>query len=305
MDMNQYERIGVGLAISATTLVGGSVAAASLLTKYPVLGGQSIRYAVGAFALLVFQRLRGRSLARPNLREFGWLTGLAATGLAAFSVLLIYATEASDPAAVGVVVGCAPIVLAVVGPLLERRRPATRTLMAAVVVALGAAVAQGDPGHVTVVGLILALGALLCEVLFSILAVPVLSRLGPVSLSAWVAAIASGMLMATALVVDRRRALAVPTTSEAAALLFLALLVTALAFICWYGGIERLGVERAGLFSGLVPVSALVCSAIVGTGTITPSRILGVLVVAWGIVIGLPATREESANKTPSTVSSP
>ena len=39
------ERTGVALAGGAVLLVGGSVAASSLLAGYPVLGGQAIRYA--------------------------------------------------------------------------------------------------------------------------------------------------------------------------------------------------------------------------------------------------------------------
>ncbi len=42
---------------------------------------------------------------------------------------------------IGTVVGALPIVLALVGPLTERRRPAARTVSAAVVVTLGAVVA--------------------------------------------------------------------------------------------------------------------------------------------------------------------
>ena len=47
------ERTGVALAGGAVLLVGGSVAASSLLAGYPVLGGQAIRYALLYLAVAV------------------------------------------------------------------------------------------------------------------------------------------------------------------------------------------------------------------------------------------------------------
>ena len=60
-------------------------------------------------------------------------------------------------------------------------------------------------------------------------------------------------------------------------------------FLCWYTAIVLLGVERAGLFSGVLPVSALVCSAALGVASVTPGRLAAVAVVAAGITFGMRA----------------
>ena len=49
--LNRQERAGAGLAAGSVLLVGGSVAASSLLGGYPVLGGQAIRYLAAALLL--------------------------------------------------------------------------------------------------------------------------------------------------------------------------------------------------------------------------------------------------------------
>jgi drug/metabolite transporter (DMT)-like permease len=77
-----------------------------------------------------------------------------------------------------------------------------------------------------------------------------------------------------------------PSTREAAALAYLAVLVTAVAFVLWYSGLERLGVERAGLFA--IPVSALVSAWAIGASTITPPRLLGALGVGLGVAAWSP-----------------
>jgi hypothetical protein len=63
--------------------------------------------------------------------------------------------------------------------------------------------------------------------------------------------------------------------------------VTALAFVFWYPGVERLGVERAGLFAGIVPVSALLSAAATGESSFT----LGRMAVAAGVSVGVTRDR--------------
>ncbi|MGH2804916.1 MAG: EamA family transporter, partial [Thermoleophilaceae bacterium] len=50
------------------------------------------------------------------------------------------------------------------------------------------------------------------------------------------------------------------------------------------------GVERAGLFSGVLPVSALLVSAALGVAEITPGRLAAVAVVAIGVTLGVRQT---------------
>jgi drug/metabolite transporter (DMT)-like permease len=63
--------------------------------------------------------------------------------------------------------------------------------------------------------------------------------------------------------------------------------VTTLGFVSWYSAVGLLGVERAGLFSGVLPVSALVFSAALGVAEMAPERLLAVVVVAAGITLGV------------------
>jgi drug/metabolite transporter (DMT)-like permease len=157
---------------------------------------------------------------------------------------------------------------------------------AAVVVTVGAAVVQGV-GDTTLEGFLLSLGALAGEALFSLLAVSLLPRLGPVVLSAYACAIAAAGLGAAAVLVDGDNALPLPSSEEAAAITYLAVAVTAIAFVAWYSGVQRLGVERAGLFAGLIPVSTLLCAAAIGTGSLGLVEALGVVVVGAGVSLGV------------------
>jgi drug/metabolite transporter (DMT)-like permease len=183
-------------------------------------------------------------------------------------------------------VGCVPVVLAFAGPLLERRPLSGRVIVAAVVVAAGAAGVQWAGGGITAAGLALALGALGCEAAFSLLAVPHLKRLGPLAVSTYACLFAVPMLALWSLLAEGPR-LPLPDAAQAAALGYMALGVTVFGFLAWYSAVRLLGVERAGLFSGVLPVSALAFSAALGVAEIAPGRLAAVAVVALGVTLGV------------------
>jgi len=281
---------GTAAALAALFGVGSSLAVLETVDDYPAAGGQAIRYALAA-VLLAFV-LRGRGVPRPTARQLGRLALLAASGLAGFNLLVIAAERSMDPASVGVVVATVPIVLAIAAPLQERRRVQPRVLLAAAIVALGAAAVQGVGGEVTVAGLSAAVGALLGEAAFSLVAAPLLPSLGALGVSAWCTALAVPLLLVYGVVADGSGGmLRVPEVDEALVLVYLGAVVTAGCFVLWYTGVRLLGVERAGLLTGAMPVGALLTGAVLGLSALTPGRLAGVLAVAAGIAVGMRAAR--------------
>jgi drug/metabolite transporter (DMT)-like permease len=270
-------------------IVGSSFAVLDTLRAYPQSGGQAVRYAVGAGLLFL---LAGRRLPRPTARQAARLALLAATGLAAFNLLVLAAEASMDPGSVGVIVAVVPVLLALAGPLQMGRRPEPRVVAAGVAVAAGAAAVQGLGGDVTAAGLAAALGALACEAAFSLLAAPLLVPLGPVVVSAWAAIFAVPMLIVTGVVIDGPAdLLRVPTTAEALGLAWLAVAVTAVAFVLWYSSVRAIGVARTGLLTGVLPVSALLVATLLGRTDLTAGRLAGALVVGAGIAAGLAGSR--------------
>ncbi|MDX6740637.1 DMT family transporter [Actinocorallia sp. A-T 12471] len=279
-------------AASAMLLVGTSTAVSATIADYPVFAGQALRYGLAAVILLVVVQHQRLPRVRLTPRDVLLLVALAATGLAGFNFFLVEATRHAGPAMIGAVVGAVPLVLALVGPLLERRRPAPRTVAAALVVAVGTAVAAGL-GSGSLTGLLLALGALAGEVAFSLLAVPLLPKLGPLRVAAYPAALSVPMLLVASLALEGTGVLRLPTPNEAAAFVYLGAIVTAAAFFLWYDALRRLGADRAGLFAGLVPVGALLTTVVLGLGSAGPADVTGVVLVAAGVALGLrqPARR--------------
>lgn len=291
--LNRQERTGAGLAAGSVLLVGGSVAASSLLGGYPVLGGQGIRYLVAGLVLAAWARLRRTPLPRPAGREWAWLAALAVIGLAGCSVLLIEATRVAGPASVGVVIGATPLVIVIAAAVAAGNRPTRRILLAAAVVAAGSAVGQfgGATGLTwSGTGLLLSAGALGGAAGTSLLAAPVLPRLGALAVTIYACGLAGILLLAAAAAASSAGGppiLRTPTVTQLAALSYLTAAVTVVVFLAWYAAMKRLGVDRTGLFNGLIPIASLAGVALTGTGTITPLQLLAALTVLAGVILGL------------------
>ncbi|UIJ58363.1 hypothetical protein LWP59_30225 [Amycolatopsis acidiphila] len=115
--------------VTAMAFVGGSVGISRTLVTAPLFTTQAIRYAA-AFVLLLAL----------------WLTGVAGCGLVLFNVAVVRGVGNAEPAVMAVAVACVPVLLGVVGPLLQRQRPRRRLLVAAVVVTIGGALGVAGRG---------------------------------------------------------------------------------------------------------------------------------------------------------------
>ena len=266
--------------------VGGSVAVSGVLADTPVLTVQSLRYAVACLLLALFARASGRRLRRPRGAEWLWLGGVVLSGMFVFNLALVLGARHAEPAVLGVAVACVPLLLAVVGPLLEGHTPAARLILAAAVVTAGAALVQGF-GRADPTGLLWALVTFACEAGFTLLAVPVLGRHGPLGVSVHATWMAALLFAVTGVAWEGPGAVLRLTTADLLAGAYLAVGVTAMAFVLWYTCVERLGAARAGLLTGIAPISAAATGVALGGAAPTLVVWFGVLIVAAGLGLGL------------------
>ncbi len=284
--MNANALRGILLVTLAYALVGASFTANSLLGDYPYAGGQALRY--GAACLLLLPLLGRGGLASLRLltaRHWLRLALLAGVGMVGFNLAVLAAERTAEPAVPGVLVGCAPVVVAVLVPLTEGRRPAPAVLYGALLVAAGAFTVQGW-GRTDLAGIGWSVAALAGEVGFTVLAVPVLRLLGPKSLTAVVCGVGAAEAALVGLVVDGAGLFRMPTAVEAGALFWQAALATVVGFVLFYMGVQRVGMERATLFTGAIPVAAALSAALVAGAAFGLPQAVGSLLVGAGAAVG-------------------
>jgi drug/metabolite transporter (DMT)-like permease len=301
--------VSAALGISA---VGAGVAASDHLTDYPVLSAQAVRYAIGAALLHAIatatRQTQKTPQAGPRTRlsptDLVRFAALALTGMVLFNVAVVRAVTTGEPAVVATIVGLAPVGLALVVPAIERRRPSAGILAGAALAAAGAAVVEGF-GRADGAALAWSAVALACEVAFTALAAPLLRTLSPIGLSIRACALASVLLVAAAALLDGTKGFEVPGAGEALAIAYLAVASTAIAFVLWYRAVARLGPERTGLFSGLMPVSAALVGAAVTAAPLQAGTLLGTVLVGAGIAVGVGLSRRGGRERRERRVSAP
>ena len=73
---------------------------------------------------------------------------------------------------------------------------------------------------------------------------------------------------------------------EAAAIAYLAVITTALAFVLWFGAVQPLGAAKAGLLVGFMPIAAVTVDAALNGRTPSTADLAGTALVAAGIAFG-------------------
>ena len=277
------------LAMGAVAMasVGGSVAVSGVLADAPMFTVQAIRYAAASLLLVALARAARVPVRAPRGADWMWLLGVAALGLVLFNVALVRGSEHTEPAVLGVAVACVPVVLAFVGPLLEGGRPAPGTVLAAAVVTAGAVLVQSG-GRTDLAGLGWAATVLACEVGFTLLAVPVLRRHGPWGVSVHTCWIATAQLVVLAGITEGPAATGL-RMPHLLAIAYLAVVLTAIAFVLWYSAVGRLGTALAGLLTGVAPVAAAAVGVALGSPVPGPAVWTGTTVVVAGLLVGVRA----------------
>ncbi|MGO1055075.1 DMT family transporter [Crossiella sp. CA198] len=297
MTTSKSPALAIGGGIAALCLVGGAVPVNGLLSGYPVLSAQAIRYAIGALALLGWLLCRG-GLPRVGGRDLLALLALAVTGMVGFNVAIIEGQRYAEPGFVAAIIGGSPLVIALVVPLALGRRPRLTAVLGAGLVFAGVLVISGG-GRWSLPGLGLALLAMLGEAGFTLFAVGVVRRIGGIATSAYacvVAAVGSAVL-SPFFAADPWP---MPTVVEWSALVVLGLLVTAVAFGLYYRCVSVVGPERSGVLAGVIPVSGLAVSVLLGAQPLTMTAAAGALTVAVGCALGQRA-RLVSGRRAPSS----
>jgi drug/metabolite transporter (DMT)-like permease len=126
-----------------------------------------------------------------------------------------------------------------------------------------------------------------CEAAFTLLAIPVLGRHGPWGVSVHTTWIAAAVFAVIGLVHEGPGAAARLGTRDWLAVGYLAVAVTAVAFVMWYSSVGRLGASRAGLLTGVAPVAAAAVGVLLGGPAPRPLVWAGIAVVAVGLALGL------------------
>ncbi len=281
-------------------------AAYGALTTAAVVWGGSIvgqKLALGSFSAVETSVLRGLGALAILVPLWWWREGgavkfssrdvgaLAALGLAVLGnhLLTLFGLRSIGAAEAGVIIGASPAITALLSSLLIRDVPFRAVWAGCAIsfagVALVSGSGTGNAGEQPWLGGTLVVLGLVSWALYTVGGRRTMERFSPLTVN-WTTLLISILLQIPLLWTDRKLAVAgidsVPVSGWLA-LGYLILFATALGQQAWLYGVQGIGPARAGVFVNLIPVSALLLSALILGEHVGVKELAGIVLILAGV----------------------
>lgn len=249
-----------------------------LPADYPLWGAALRALPAGILLILLARRLpRGR-----------WWWRAAVLGLlnfSAFFVLIYIAAQLLPSSVAASIMAISPFVFGLLGALLLRRRLALWTLLGAVSGLVGVLLIVGlAAGRIDGWGVVASLAALIANALGSILTERWRDDTPIMALTAW--QLLAGGIVLTIVAVAVEGPMPRFDAGGILALAFIAVISTALGFVCWFSGFAHLPPGVVGTIGLLNPVTGVLLGTALAGESLTAAQLLGIALVLAGILLG-------------------
>ena len=283
-------------------LVGSSIVVSKPITQnLPVFTANALIALVASLVLVPLMWSKRSDLNGLTRRTWFTLIMQAVLGVFLFRVFLFYGLRFTGAAEGGIITSSAPAFIAILSWLFLKERLGLRLGVAVVLTVLGVGiltvtdVPQSGVASNILLGNLLILGAVVCEALFTVLAKAASSDV-PAQLTATTATVISFILFLLASVVESQY-VGLPAVSPSLWLLifYYALFPTALGYFLWFWGVGRVSGGTAAVFTGVLPVTAVILSYMFLGEAFRWAHLVGGLAVL--LAIGLAAYPQRQKQK--------
>lgn len=282
--------IGVALIWGGTFIAGKQLAGST-----PPLLSAFCRFLIASIVLaLCLQRKEKAQKKTLNAAQKCRIVILALFGIFLYNVCFFYGLQYISASRASLIVAINPAVIAVSAFLFMNERLTLSKIAGIAACLIGATtiILSKDPSAIvtnatTWKGDLLLIGCVISWVTYSVCSKPLIGEIGAIRAVFYSLTTGTVMLFFTALIngdltIDNISNLGL---SQLLSLSFLGIFGSALAYVWYYKGIEKLGATRAGVYIALVPLFAVTLGRIILDEPITIIMIIGGLSVIVGIVL--------------------
>ena len=270
------------------TFIAGRIASAQL----PAASSAWLRFLFASVSLLLILHFSEglRTLSSLTKRQFLATAALGATGILSYNLFFFNALALIPASRTAMFVALNPVITILLATIFlgERLRALRWFGVALALVGVLTVVTRGDFGRIVQSfgrGECLMLGAVSSWAIYTLIGRSVLGGLSP--LLATTCASLWGTLFLSVVAAPTLVAVNLPQISGAvwASLVFLGVLGTALAFVWYYEGIQKLGTARAVIFNNLVPIFGVLLAWLILGEAIDASLLVGGSLAIAGVFL--------------------
>lgn len=280
-------RLAAVPAIWGGTFIAGRVLALAL----PATVGALLRFVVASVALLLAAwTIEGR-LPRLDRRQLLATLALGATGIFAYNLFFLGALGRLPASRTSLLVALNPVVtIAAAAWLLDERLSRLRWLgVAAALAGVWIVVSRGDPlgpaAGAIGSGELMMVGAVCAWAAYTLIGRTVLGDLTPLAASAYASLFGTAMLAVVAVPDLGRLGWQALSGDVVAAVLYLGVLGTGVAFVWYYRAVKELGPSRTVIFNNLVPVFGATFGVVLLGEPLTASMLVGGAIAVAGVML--------------------
>ena len=288
MSKNIYAYINLSLAM---VLVGSSVVAGKIMVaELPVFLASALRFILALAILIPVLFMREGGLPRISKRSWLMMAGQSLCGSFLFTVFLLYGLTQTGPAAAGIITSTTPACMGIIAWLFLKDRPSTRTGLGILLSVLGVLVinlvqGNGVTGTNPLAGNLLVLCAVIFESLFLLIRKTVPEPLSPLAVSTIISLFGLLWFLPMGAIEAFSTNFTTISATGWVVVFYYGAFVTVLAYLFWFAGITKVSPATAGVFTAIMPVSALVLSALILDEPIGWQQLAGCGCVLGGIVL--------------------
>jgi drug/metabolite transporter (DMT)-like permease len=258
------EFLGKVSLASSQLLVGTTVISARYMVEaFPVMVGLAIRQGLATVAILVIMRMLRKRLPEMTPRAHLIVFAQALTGVVLFNALLMLGVDRTTATTSGIITSTVPAAIALLSLTLGERisRITAIGIVVAMIGVLIANTAQADSkageGSAQLLGGALVMAAVICEALFTIFGKSLGKQMDPLQNCLLVCLYGVAMLVPLALWQLPGFEFSSVPASGWIAIAWSAGPVMIGGFFLWFSGLRVIPANRAAVYTGLIPVSAL------------------------------------------------
>ena len=277
----------------AMIIVGSSVVVGKVITNcFPLFLASALRFGVASVLLIALASCRERGFR--DIRPKDWMTLIlmALSGQFIFTLFVLWGLRFTNAIDAGIIMSTTPAAMALISYLVLRERPlfvhgCGVCLAILGVIAVNDLLVPAEASHAAHrwFGNGLVCAAVFGEALFLLLRKRVPSSVSNMAMTAALCLI--GFIMSLPLAVYEAWTFDFSQVGlvQWGSILYFGLIFTVVAYLLWFRGVAQVSGNTAGIFTAVMPVSALVLSYILLDEPFKWSQALGCLLVVSAIAL--------------------
>lgn len=282
-----YLRLVAVPAIWGGTFIAGRVIALQL----PPAVGSVLRYVVACIALLLAARWLEGGLPRLDRRQLLATFGLGATGIFAYNLCFLGALSHLPASRTSLIIALNPVVTIAVGAVVlhERLSPLRWLGVAVALLGVWTVISRGQLGaslgQSVGIGESLMFAGVCAWAAYTLIGRVALKGMTPLAATTYASLWGTALLAGVAVFDLPALHAASLTPAVLASALYLGVLGTAVAFVWYYQGVQRLGAARTVVFNNLVPVFGACFGVVLLDEPLLPSMLIGGAIAVVGVML--------------------